>query len=117
MIYSLQSRADNCSLCDYDGNTNITALLYEVFDKETNEIVKVGVSGGKISKYDKSYRATKQVNKWNKEVGYDKFDSRIIDREPAGENARSQILKAEENRCTYLKENNLLKKSNYHQRP
>ena len=36
--------------------------------------MKTGISGGKISKLGKSYRATRQVNKLNKKAGYKKYD-------------------------------------------
>lgn len=46
-----------------------TQHIYEIFNIETGEVVKTGISGGKISKNRKSYRATCQVNKWNKDLG------------------------------------------------
>ena len=48
-----------------------------------------------LSKAGKSYRATNQVNRLNKNAGYQKYDSRIIKTEPAGPKARATILKAE----------------------
>lgn len=47
-------------------------------------LVKTEISGGKVSKADKSYRATTQVNKMNKTEGAGKYDSRIVEKIPAG---------------------------------
>ncbi|PJN87670.1 DNRLRE domain-containing protein [Bacillus sp. mrc49] len=47
---------------------------YEIYNKGSGEVVKVGISGGKIAKNGKSYRATSQVNKWGK----DKYESRVV---------------------------------------
>lgn len=77
--------------------------LYVIFEKETGRPVKVGISGDKISKGGKSYRATKQVNKLNKEAGYDKYDSRIEEMFPEGPNARAEALNAEERRAGELR--------------
>src|SRR5690606_29399235 len=45
---------------------------------------------GKVSKADKSYRATSQVNKMNKAEGAGKYDSRIVEKIPAGPGARQK---------------------------
>jgi putative membrane protein len=67
--------------------------LYEIFDKETGEVVKTGISGGKITKKGKFYRATQQVNKWNRMNKKDVFDSRIVRKIPAGKNAREKLCR------------------------
>lgn len=37
--------------------------VYEIFETGKDNVVKTGISGGNVSKADKSYRATSQVNK------------------------------------------------------
>jgi RHS repeat-associated protein len=69
--------------------------LYEVFETSTGNVVKTGVSSGKITQAGKSYRATTQVNKWNKAEGAGKYNSRIVKRVRAGKGARQKILDAE----------------------
>ena len=90
---------------------------YDIIDKRTNLRVKTGVSGGKIRKDGKSYRAEQQVRKWNKEEGGDFYESKITHTEPAGEGARDRILKYEKDRADYLRQQGLLKNSPKHQRP
>jgi hypothetical protein len=72
--------------------------LYEIYKTGENgaeEVVKTGVSGGKVAKNGKSYRATSQVNKWNKAEGAGKYSSRIVKSIPRGPGARAKILQAE----------------------
>ncbi|PKW29040.1 DUF6443 domain-containing protein [Flavobacterium lindanitolerans] len=69
--------------------------LYEIYETSNSNVVKTGVSGGKVSKAGKSYRATSQVNKLNKAAGTKKYDSRIVKKVPEGEGARKKILDAE----------------------
>ncbi len=91
--------------------------VYEIFDKETGEVVKTGISSGKISKSGKSYRATKQVNTWNKQEGCDKYDSRIVENIPAGPNARVDALKKEQDNADRLRGLGQLKDPDKHKRP
>lgn len=90
--------------------------LYEIFDIDTGKAVKTGISGSKITKAGKSYRATNQVNKWNRESGYYRFDSRIIKEFPAGPNARLRALEAEKRNANRLRNQRELD-SRYHKRP
>jgi len=90
---------------------------YDIIDKRTGNVVKTGVSGGKVRKDGKSYRAEQQVRKWNKEEGGDFYESQITHTEPAGEGARDKILKYEKDRADYLRQQGLLKNSPKHQRP
>lgn len=76
---------------------------YDVINTESGKIVKTGVSGGKIRKDGKSYRAERQVRKWNKEEGEGKYESTITHEEPAGEGARDKILEYEKQRANELK--------------
>ena len=88
---------------------------HDIIDTKTNEVVKVGVSGGKIRKNGKSVRAETQVRKWNKEAGEEQYKSIITKEEPAGIGARDRILKYEEDRANEFRE--LLKKNGKHIRP
>ncbi|MEK6511306.1 RHS repeat-associated core domain-containing protein [Myroides odoratimimus] len=88
--------------------------VYEIFEIETDNVVKTGISGGKVSKKDKSYRATNQVNKMNKASGTSKYDSRIIDRVPAGKRAREEALKKEKINAD---KNRRTLDPRYHQKP
>ena len=82
-----------------NGNSKLSTLaqhIYRIFDKATNKTVKVGISGGKVAKNGKSYRAQKQVRSFNKtDLEKREFDSEIIDNVPAGEGARSKALEKE----------------------
>ena len=91
--------------------------LYEIIDLETDKTVKTGISGGKKTKGGKSYRANRQVNKWNKEAGYKKFDSKIVEDFPAGRGARERALKAEEKNAERLKKEGQLKDPKRHKKP
>ena len=55
--------------------------------------MKTGVSSGRIRSDGKSYRAEQQVRKWNKEAGYEKYESEITYKVPEGPGARDKILK------------------------
>lgn len=89
----------------------------QAIDTKTNEVVKVGVSGGKIRKDGKSVRAETQVRKWNKEAREEKYISIITKEEPAGDGARERILKYEEDRALDLKAKNQLTDNKKHIRP
>ena len=89
---------------------------YDIFDKDTGKRVKTGVSSGRIRKDGKSSRAESQVRKWNEEAGYEKYESKIYHKEPAGENARDKIYKIEKERARELRDNKELDKR-LHQRP
>jgi len=91
--------------------------VYEIFEKGTDNVVKTGISGGKVSKADKSYRATSQVNKLNKAEGAGKYDSRIVDKIPAGQGARQKALNSEASNANKLRSQGQLKDKKYHQRP
>ncbi|ASE62554.1 hypothetical protein CEQ15_14145 [Chryseobacterium indologenes] len=81
-----------------NGNSKLSTKpqhLYDIFKKTSSDVVKTGISGGKISKAEKSYRATKQVNKMNKEAGADIYDSRVVKKFPGGAGSRQKALDAE----------------------
>ncbi|MGR5287730.1 RHS repeat-associated core domain-containing protein [Vibrio maritimus] len=62
--------------------------VYEIRNNKTCEVVKTGISQGKISKKGKSYRAERQRRKWGK----DDFDTTIVAEIPAGPGARQKAL-------------------------
>ena len=101
-----------------NGNSKLSSLaqhIYRIFDKATNKTVKVGISGGKVTKNGKSYRAQKQVRSFNKtDLEKREFDSEIIDNVPAGEGARSKALEKEKEYSIKYKDE-IEKK--YHKRP
>ena len=88
------------------GNSKLSTRsqhAYDIINTETNEVVKTGVSGGRIRIDGKSSRAESQVRKWNKIEGNGKYKSIITHIEPAGDGARDRILQYEKQRAFYLK--------------
>lgn len=99
------------------GNTKLCTRAqhaYDIINKLTGKRVKTGVSGGRIRKDGKSYRAEKQVRDLNKKAGSERYNSEIVHYEPAGEGARDRILKYEKRRAEILKEE---LDPNIHKRP
>jgi RHS repeat-associated protein len=88
--------------------------VYEIVNKKTNKVEKVGISGGKVSKSGNSYRATSQVNKLNKSGG--NYSSRIAEKIPAGKGAREKALNSEKKLAEHYKKTNQLNRE-IHQRP
>jgi hypothetical protein len=81
-----------------NGNSKLSTKaqhVYEIVETATKKVVKPGISGGKITKAEKSYRATKQVNTLNKAAGYTKYESNIVKHLPAGKGARAKALNTE----------------------
>ena len=68
--------------------------VYVIRNKTTGQVHKYGISGGKISKNGKSYRAESQVRKLNKPPGSDKYESAIIRKNVT----RTKALKVEQGR-------------------
>ena len=91
---------------------------YDISEKGTDRIVKTGVSEGPIRKKDgKSIRAEKQVRKWNKEAGYEKYESNITLKEPEGEGARARIYEYEKKHADFLHRTGQLLDPTKHHRP
>ncbi|MFC6336099.1 type IV secretion protein Rhs [Pseudomonas sp. CCM 7891] len=67
--------------------------VYVIRNKTTGQVHKYGISGGKISKTGKSYRAQSQVRALNRK-GSDKYESAIIRKNVT----RSKALKVEQGR-------------------
>ena len=102
-------------VCGNSKNSRKPQHGYEIYDRFGN-VIKTGVSGGKIRKDGKSYRAEKQVRDWNKNKSDPNgpFSSKIIIHVPAGENVRSKILKWEKYNANKHRET---LKYPYHSRP
>ncbi len=83
-----------------NGNSKASTKAQHVYGIIGKGVEKVGISGGKIFKADKSYRATSQVNKLNKAGGY---TSTILERIPRGKGARAKALEAEKRWSTIHK--------------
>lgn len=85
-------------LAEINGNSKLSEKaqhLYEVFETSTSNVVKTGISDGKIRKDGKSYRAEKQKRKWNRAEGEGKYDTRVVKKIAAGKGARVKALAAE----------------------
>ena len=92
--------------------------VYIIRDKKTGEVVKVGISGGpKTHNGTRSSRATSQVNKWNKEAGYERYEAEIIEDIPAGPNARDNALTKEKDYAKSFIDQGQLNNLEKHQRP
>lgn len=83
-------------------------MYMRFFETQTGKTAKIGISSGRIGKNGKSYRATNQVNRWNRELGNDKYDSRVIYKISAGKNARSEALEFEKRAANKLRQENQL---------
>jgi hypothetical protein len=98
-----------------NGNSKLSQKaqhVYEIRNNKTGEVVKTGISGGKISKKGKSYRAESQRRKWGK----DDFDTTIIAEISAGPGARKKALAIERSNANGLRPENLINPK-YHMRP
>lgn len=51
---------------------------YEIIEKATGDVGKTGISGRPLNKNGTSPRANSQVNKLNKQAGYDKYDADVV---------------------------------------
>jgi RHS repeat-associated protein len=72
---------DPLGLAKCHGNSKQSANanhVYVIRDKQTGEVHKWGISGGKIRKDGKSYRAESQVRKLNRSAGSDVYESSVI---------------------------------------
>ncbi len=95
MLRTMQN-AKNDDVKAVNGNSKASTKaqhVYGLINKKTNKIEKVGISGGKISKAGKSYRANKQISE-QKKLGFE-FSQKIIKKIKAGEGARVKALEAE----------------------
>ena len=80
---------------------------YEIYNTETGEIVKTGISGRPLNVDGTSSRANTQVNALNREVGSGTYSARIVEKDLPGrkaaldaEKAASERLRNEGNKLT-----------------
>ena len=86
--------------------------LCKIYEKETGDVVKTGISGQKLNVNQTSPRANSQVNKWNKIEGEGKYEARIVEKDMQN---RSSALEWERNNTNRLsREGNTL---SHHKRP
>lgn len=87
---------------------------YEIYKKVggKKQVVKVGISGGRISKAGKSYRATRQANKWTKRDGT-QYYTRIVKKNMS----RTKALKWEQGHVNRVAKAGGKFKHKYHRRP
>lgn len=63
------------------GNSKLSTKTqhgYEIFEKETGDVVKTGISGRPLNKNGTSSRANSQVNSFNNAAGSDKYGARVV---------------------------------------
>ncbi|PEY99128.1 hypothetical protein CN326_23445 [Bacillus sp. AFS018417] len=51
---------------------------YEIYDRYSGDVVKVGISGKKLNKNGTSPRANQQVNDWNRRAGKEQYAARVV---------------------------------------
>ncbi len=73
---------------------------YEIYDVNTNKVVKTGISGQPLNTNGTSPRANIQVNQFNREAGTKQFAARIVETNIPG---RSAALEAEKTATQLLK--------------
>jgi hypothetical protein len=76
------------------------------------EVVKVGISGGKISRAGKSYRATKQATSWSNKFG-EKYYTRVVKKNMT----RQKALRWEQGHVNRVARGGGTFNSRYHKRP
>ncbi|AST06222.1 hypothetical protein AF2641_04685 [Anoxybacillus flavithermus] len=87
---------------------------YEIYQyvNGKKQVLKVGISGGRISKSGKSYRATRQANKWAKKYG-GKYYTRVVKKNMT----RQQALRWEQGHVNRVARAGGVFQSRYHKRP
>ncbi|WP_304528548.1 RHS repeat-associated core domain-containing protein, partial [Anoxybacillus sp. UARK-01] len=83
------------------GNSRLSKRVhhgYEIYEivNGKKRIVKVGISGAKLNKNGTSPRANRQISKWNKKMGYQRYYARIVKKNIYG---REKALKWERGRA------------------
>ena len=77
--------------------------VYKIYDKQQLIVAKIGISGTQLNKNGTSPRAMRQVNKWNREAGYERCSAEIVKFIPAGPNARNDALKLENDLANFYR--------------
>jgi URI fold toxin 2 len=65
-----------------NGNSKLSTAVnhgYEISATETGDVVKTGISGRPLNKNGTSPRAISQVNRWNREDGYNKYEAQVVE--------------------------------------
>lgn len=102
---AVSSSVSDASTAVVNGNSKLSTNaqhLYEIVNTKTGQVVKTGVSGGKIVNGE-SVRAATQVRRWNRVEGVGKYAARIVKRVPEGPGSRAKILKAERANASKLR--------------
>ena len=73
---------------------------YEIYDTETGDVAKTGISGRPLNQDGTSPRANTQVNAFNREAGSGKYSARIVEIDTPG---RQAALKAEQDATNRLR--------------
>jgi hypothetical protein len=84
---------------------------YEIYEIESGDVAKTGISGQPLNKDGTSPRANKQVNQFNKEAGFDKYAPRVTKKA----DNRLDISKWEEENAERLRQEG--HKMDKHQKP
>ena len=74
---------------------------YEIYNTETGEVAKTGISGRPLNKDGTSPRANTQVNALNRQEGSGTYSARVVEKGLPG---RQAALKAEQNATKMLRE-------------
>jgi len=92
---------------------------YEIVDTKTGEVVKTGVSSGKLTKNGNgSYRANSQANRWNRAADQEgRYRGDVVKRVPEGPGAREGILRWEKDNAARLRQAGQLRDPTKHTRP
>ena len=71
---------------------------YEIYNTETGEVVKTGISGKPLNKDGTSLRANTQVNALNRQEGSGTYSARVVETDLPGRQAALEAEKAATNR-------------------
>ena len=74
---------------------------YEIYNTETGEVAKTGISGRPLNKDGTSPRANTQVNALNRQEGSGTYSARVVEKDLPG---RQAALKAEQDATKRLRE-------------
>ena len=86
------------------GNTKLSTKpqhRYEIYNTETGDVAKTGISGRSLNKDGTSPRANAQVNAFNRQEGSGTYSARVVETDLPG---RQAALKAERGATKQLKE-------------
>ncbi len=93
--------------CGVHGNSRSSTKTqhgYEIYEKETGDVIKTGISGRNLNKNGTSPRANTQVNRLNRNAGYEKYAARVVETNMS--NRASALAWEEKNALRLWKEGN-----------